>query len=85
MLKVPTSLHFIPERGVVLGVGSSVRVASPMLTQARESLVRHVAWPNERLEDLPTLRNLEPVRLERRRRELPTLPDIDPLRHDVDA
>jgi len=56
-----------------------------MQTEPGESRVRHVAWPNERLEELPTLRNLEPVRIERRRRELPTLPDIDPLRHDLDA
>jgi hypothetical protein len=56
-----------------------------MSSPAREARVRHVvAWPNERLEELPTLRNLEPVRLERQRREMPTLPDIDPLRHDLD-
>lgn len=59
-------------------LGSCVLMQSAVQTP----LVRHVAWPKERLEELPTLRDLEPVRSERRRREMPTLPDIDPLRHD---
>ncbi len=63
------------------------RLAIPArVTETGEQFVRHVAWPSERLEDLPTLQNLQPVRFdvnERPRRELPTLPDIDPLRHDL--
>lgn len=47
-------------------------------------LVRHIAWPKELTEELPTLRDLQPARDQRRRREMPTLPDIDPLRHDSD-